>query len=136
MAEILTKTRARNIFYGGSIFFVVVFVALTVDSHRYIVTTSTAGMPLSEAVVAGKHVWERNSCINCHSLHGEGAFVEAGDELGAQPRGQQAGQQHGHGGDGHHHAAFRISGPRNPGRGARRCRAPRCASGPARSAAR
>lgn len=74
MAEILTKTRARNIFYGGSIFFVVVFVALTVDSHRYIVTTSTAGMPLSEAVVAGKHVWERNSCINCHSLHGEGAY--------------------------------------------------------------
>ncbi len=26
MAEILTKTRARNIFYGGSIFFVVVFI--------------------------------------------------------------------------------------------------------------
>jgi nitric oxide reductase subunit C len=74
MAEILTKTRARNIFYGGSIFFVVVFVALTVDSHRYIVAKSTAGMPLSEAVVAGKHVWERNSCINCHSLHGEGAY--------------------------------------------------------------
>ncbi len=74
MAEILTKTRARNIFYGGSIFFVVVFVALTVDSHRYIVTSSTAGMPLSDAVAAGKHVWERNSCINCHTLHGEGAY--------------------------------------------------------------
>src|SRR6056297_2702494 len=74
MAEILTKSRARNVFYGGSIFFVVVFVAMTVHSHRYVVTTSTAGMELSEAVVLGKHVWERHSCINCHSLHGEGAY--------------------------------------------------------------
>ncbi|KAE9630127.1 cytochrome c [Parasedimentitalea maritima] len=74
MAEILTKSRARNIFYGGSIFFVVIFVLLTVQSHRFIVKTSTAGMELSEAVVLGKHVWERNSCINCHTIHGEGAY--------------------------------------------------------------
>ena len=74
MAEILTKSRARNIFYGGSIFFVVVFVAMTVHSHRYVVQTSTAGMPLSEEVARGKHVWEEHSCINCHSLHGEGAY--------------------------------------------------------------
>ena len=74
MAEILTKSRARNIFYGGSIFFVAVFVAMTVHSHRYVVQTSTAGMPLSEEVVHGKHVWEEHSCINCHSLHGEGAY--------------------------------------------------------------
>ncbi|SDI38283.1 c-type cytochrome [Lutimaribacter saemankumensis] len=74
MAEILTKSRARNIFYGGSIFFVLVFAGMTVQSHRYVVQTSTAGMPLSEEVVRGKHVWERNSCINCHSLHGEGAY--------------------------------------------------------------
>ena len=74
MAEILTKSRARNIFYGGSIFFVVVFVGMTVHSHRYVVQTSTAGMPLSEEVRHGKHVWEEHSCINCHSLHGEGAY--------------------------------------------------------------
>ena len=74
MSEFLTKSRARNIFYGGSIFFVVVFIALTVQSHRYVVNTSTAGMPLSEEVVLGKHVWERHSCINCHSLLGEGAY--------------------------------------------------------------
>lgn len=74
MAEFLTKTRARNIFYGGSIFFVVVFVGMTVHSHRYVVSTSTAGMALSDDVRHGKHVWERHSCINCHSLHGEGAY--------------------------------------------------------------
>lgn len=55
-------------------FFVVVFVVLTVQSHRYVVNTSTAGMELSEAVVLGKRVWERHSCINCHTLHGEGAY--------------------------------------------------------------
>ncbi|MFX0542233.1 c-type cytochrome [Roseovarius sp. S4756] len=74
MAEILTKSRARNIFYGGSIFFVVVFIGLSVHSHKYVVEKSTAGMELSDAVVLGKHVWERHSCINCHSLHGEGAY--------------------------------------------------------------
>lgn len=74
MSEILTKSRARNVFYGGSLFFIAIFVGLTVHSHRYVVNQSTAGMDLSEQVVAGKHVWERNSCINCHTLHGEGAY--------------------------------------------------------------
>ncbi|MEP1330685.1 cytochrome c [Pseudophaeobacter sp.] len=74
MSEILTKARARNVFYGGSLFFVVVFVAMTVQSHRFIVEKSTAGMELSEEVVKGKHIWERHSCINCHTLHGEGAY--------------------------------------------------------------
>ena len=74
MAEILTKSRARNIFYGGSIFFVVIFIALAIHSHIYVVEKSTAGMELSEEVILGKHVWERHSCVNCHSLHGEGAY--------------------------------------------------------------
>jgi nitric oxide reductase subunit C len=74
MSELLTKARARNVFYGGSIFFVLVCVALTVQSHRYIVNVSTAGMPVTEGVRLGKHVWERHSCINCHTLHGEGAY--------------------------------------------------------------
>ncbi|EBA16877.1 nitric oxide reductase subunit C, cytochrome c [Roseobacter sp. SK209-2-6] len=74
MSEFLTKARARNVFYGGSLFFVVVFVAMTAQSHRFIVEKSTAGMELSEEVVKGKHIWERHSCINCHTLHGEGAY--------------------------------------------------------------
>jgi nitric oxide reductase subunit C len=74
MSELLTKSRARNIFYGGSLFFIVVFGALSFQSHRYVVTTSTASQPLTDAVRLGKHVWERNSCINCHTLHGEGAY--------------------------------------------------------------
>ena len=74
MSEFLTKSRARNIFYGGSIFFAGVFAILTYDSHNHIVKRATAGMPVSEEVAHGKHVWERHACVNCHSLHGEGAY--------------------------------------------------------------
>jgi len=74
VAEILTKNRARNVFYGGSLFFVVVFIGMTVHSHQYIVRESTAAAPLTDEVIRGKHVWERHSCINCHTLHGEGAY--------------------------------------------------------------
>lgn len=74
MSEILTKARARNVFYGGSLFFAVVFVGMVAHSHAYIVNTSTSSLPLTDQVALGKHVWEENSCINCHSLHGEGAY--------------------------------------------------------------
>jgi len=74
MREVMTKTMARNIFYGGSLFFLMIFVGLTAHSHYYIVTKSTASMPLTESVAHGKRVWEANACINCHTLHGEGAY--------------------------------------------------------------
>jgi len=74
MAEFLTTSRARTIFCGGSVVFVVVVVAMTVHSHRCVLQTSTAGTALSEALVHRKHVWEERSCINCHTLHGEGAY--------------------------------------------------------------
>ncbi|MBP1807405.1 c-type cytochrome [Rubellimicrobium aerolatum] len=72
MSEILTKARARNVFYGGSLFFVAVFAALVTHSHYTIANAATP--PLTEEVILGKHVWERESCINCHTLHGEGAY--------------------------------------------------------------
>ncbi|KAI96132.1 cytochrome C [Rhodomicrobium udaipurense JA643] len=74
MAERLTKTGARNVFYGGSIFFFVIFVGLTAHSHYYIKTTSTNEAKLTDSVARGKHIWERNACINCHTLLGEGAY--------------------------------------------------------------
>jgi nitric oxide reductase subunit C len=74
MAERLTKSAARNIFYGGSIFFLVVFTVLTIQSHLYIRNTSTDEATLTDGVARGKHVWERNACINCHTILGEGAY--------------------------------------------------------------
>lgn len=74
MREVMTKSMARNIFYGGSLFFIVIFVGLTIHSHSYIVNTSTDRATLTDSVAAGKHIWEKHACINCHTLLGEGAY--------------------------------------------------------------
>jgi nitric oxide reductase subunit C len=74
MSEHLTNTGARNVFYGGSAFFFAIFLGLTAHSHYYMRTTSTDESTLTDAVARGKHVWEQNSCINCHTLLGEGAY--------------------------------------------------------------
>lgn len=74
MREIMTKSMARNIFYGGSLFFIAIFLGLAIHSHYYIVNVSTADSPLTPSVAAGKHVWEKHACINCHTILGEGAY--------------------------------------------------------------
>jgi len=74
MSNQLTKSAARNIFYGGTLFFLVIFIALVAQSHAYIVNTSSNADKITESVVRGKHVWEENSCINCHTIYGEGAY--------------------------------------------------------------
>ena len=74
MREVMTTSMARNIFFGGSLFFIIIFVGLSVHSHRYIVTTSTDHEGITESVALGKHLWEQNGCINCHTILGEGAY--------------------------------------------------------------
>lgn len=74
MTERLTKTAARNIFFGGTIFFLVVFVGLTAQSVVYINSQSSNVAGITDSVVRGKEVWEKHSCINCHTLLGEGAY--------------------------------------------------------------
>jgi nitric oxide reductase subunit C len=74
MAEVLTRSAARNIFYGGSLVFFLIFAALTAHTHFYMVTESTDSETLTDNVRFGKHVWEENSCINCHTILGEGAY--------------------------------------------------------------
>ena len=74
MREVMTKSMARNVFYGGSLFFIVIFLGLSWNSHRYIVTTSTKAETLTPSVAAGKHLWEKHACINCHTIMGEGAY--------------------------------------------------------------
>ena len=74
MAEALTKSAARNVFYGGSFFFFAIFIGLTAQSHVYMLKHSTDASKLTDSVARGKHVWEKNSCINCHTILGEGAY--------------------------------------------------------------
>lgn len=73
MSEKFTKSMARNMFYGGAVFFFLLFVGLTFDTmgtlpsrdHRENITAEVA---------RGKMVWEENNCIGCHTLMGEGAY--------------------------------------------------------------
>lgn len=74
MREVMTKSMARNIFYGGSLFFFVIFLGLSAQSHFYITSTSTSAETLTPSVIAGKRLWEENACIDCHTILGEGAY--------------------------------------------------------------
>lgn len=73
MSEGFTKGMARNIFYGGAVFFFLLFLGLTFDTHRKLPDRDNRAA-LSESAVRGKLIWETNGCIGCHTLLGEGAY--------------------------------------------------------------
>ena len=62
-------------------------LALTIDSHRQF-GRLTHEDALTSQVVAGKHVWHRKDCINCHTLLGEGAYYAPDLTKIAQLRGE------------------------------------------------
>ncbi len=73
MRATFTKSMARNIFYGGSLFFLLLFLALTFHTGRALPQRDHRS-ELTAQVAMGKQVWERNDCIGCHTLLGEGAY--------------------------------------------------------------
>ncbi|MCB1722888.1 MAG: cytochrome c [Gammaproteobacteria bacterium] len=73
MSQAFTKAMARNIFYGGSVFFMLLFLALTFDTHTAWPQRDNHEN-LTEQVAHGKRLWEENNCIGCHTLLGEGAY--------------------------------------------------------------
>ncbi len=73
MSGTFTKSMARNIFYGGSVFFVLLFLALSFDTNRALPDRDNR-QNITPLVAQGKMLWEVNNCIGCHSLLGEGAY--------------------------------------------------------------
>jgi nitric oxide reductase subunit C len=73
MKETFTKGMARNIYYGGSLFFLLLFFALTFDTVSELPDRDNR-QAINESVTLGKKVWEVNDCIGCHTLLGEGAY--------------------------------------------------------------
>lgn len=73
MSGTFTKSMARNIFYGGAVFFFLLFVALTFDTTRALPDRDNRGA-ITPEVARGKLLWEENDCIGCHTLLGEGAY--------------------------------------------------------------
>ncbi|MDR2875584.1 MAG: cytochrome c [Methylobacillus sp.] len=73
MSTTFTKSMARNIFYGGSVFFFLLFIALTVDTTHALPKRDNS-QNITPEVARGKKIWETNNCIGCHTLLGEGAY--------------------------------------------------------------
>jgi nitric oxide reductase subunit C len=69
----LSKSQARAFFLGGTGVFTAAFLALTYDSMRQIPALTNSDK-ITEEVKAGKIIWEKNNCMGCHTLFGEGAY--------------------------------------------------------------
>ncbi len=69
----MNKRQARLFAIGSTVVATVVFIGLTIDSHRQFPKLTNA-QNLTPAVIHGKDVWHQNNCINCHTLFGEGAY--------------------------------------------------------------
>jgi len=69
----MTKRSTRLFFILSTALCGLIFIALTIDSHRQIPALTNA-VAIDATVIAGKHVWHRYNCTNCHTLLGEGAY--------------------------------------------------------------
>ena len=69
----MTKRAARLFFFISTLVSALIFTVLTIDSHRQFPKLTNAAA-IDERVIAGKHVWHRQNCTNCHTLLGEGAY--------------------------------------------------------------
>jgi nitric oxide reductase subunit C len=73
MSETFTKAMARNIFYGGAVFFFLLFLALTFDTVQNLPKRDHREN-ITDSVIRGKHIWETRDCVGCHTILGEGAY--------------------------------------------------------------
>ncbi|MBI3013558.1 MAG: cytochrome c [Candidatus Tectomicrobia bacterium] len=69
----MSPKAARAIFYLGTLISLILFLALTVDTHRQVQTLTHADQ-LSDQVVSGKRVWQKYNCNDCHTILGFGAY--------------------------------------------------------------
>lgn len=92
MSERITKNTARNIYFGGSLFAILVFAGLTMDTVQKVPKLSNADQ-ITESVARGKNLWEVNNCVGCHTIMGEGAYYapELGNVFDRRGGGDEAG---------------------------------------------
>lgn len=69
----LSKSQARWFFIGGTVFFFLIFLFLTFDTLREIPARQNSDA-MTASVVRGKHIWDRQNCMGCHTILGEGAY--------------------------------------------------------------
>ena len=61
MTERITKSMAKNIYYGGGLFALLIFLGLSFDTVQQIPKRSNQSN-MTESVVLGKALWEKNNC--------------------------------------------------------------------------
>ena len=71
--EFFNKAMARNIYYGGRFFFILLLLGLTFDTMLVLPERDNRHL-ITESVAEGKYLWEVNNCVGCHSIMGEGAY--------------------------------------------------------------
>jgi nitric oxide reductase subunit C len=69
----LSKSQARAFFLGGTVVTFLIFIGLTVYSLSP-GNDQTNSQNITPQVVQGKHIWESNNCMGCHTILGEGAY--------------------------------------------------------------
>lgn len=70
----LSKSHARTFFLGGTVVTFIAFLGLSWTSLSIEVPKRTHEENLTPQVVQGKHIWESNNCMGCHTILGEGAY--------------------------------------------------------------
>lgn len=69
----LTKSQAKTFFVVGTVVCSATFVLLTLDTFKRI-PLQTRQAEMTESVVRGKHLFDQNNCMGCHTIFGEGAY--------------------------------------------------------------
>lgn len=69
----MTNRQARIFAWGSTLVAAIVFLGMTLDSHRQF-PELTNSENITPEVTQGKDVWHKYNCINCHTLFGEGAY--------------------------------------------------------------
>lgn len=82
----MNKRQARLFAIGSTLVATLVFLGLTVDSHRQFPKLTNA-QNITPEVTLGKDAWHKNNCINCHTIFGEGAYYAPDLTKIAQQRG-------------------------------------------------
>lgn len=68
-----TKSTAMKFFLLGTVLVTSLFIFLCIDTFGT-VSERTNEQNMNSSVIRGKHIWEDNNCMGCHTLFGEGAY--------------------------------------------------------------
>lgn len=69
----LSKSQAKTFFLLGTALCSAAFIGLTIDTFQRI-PAQTNEQNLTAEAIRGKHLFDKNNCMGCHTILGEGAY--------------------------------------------------------------